>query len=248
MEAVRKYISYRRVSKKEQGKSRLGLDAQATEIAEFVAREGGEIIADYSDVLSGADNNRPELAKAMGHARKLKAFVAVSRLDRLSRDSAYIKDIMDGRTRFVVAQFGHDADSMVLAIYAEMAEKERAMISARIKGALRAAKAKGTVIGSPQAVERAEKGRKVWAGEAQERAAPVLEMITMIRGTGVATLKGIALELTRHGIATPNERKHGIKRHERMSWTATQVSRILARTSRPPICSVRPVQEVAALV
>ena len=228
MEAA-KYVSYRRVSKKEQGKSGLGLAAQTTDIETFVAREEGEIVASYTDVLSGADNNRPELAKAMAHARKIKAFVVVSKLDRLSRDSAFIKDIMDGRTRFVVAQFGHDADSMVLAIYAEMAEKERGMISARIKGALQAAKAKGTVIGSPQAVERAEKGRKVWAEEAQERAAPVLEMIGMINSTGVTTLKGIAVELTKHGIPTPNERKHGIKRHERMSWTATQVSRVLAR-------------------
>lgn len=228
MEAA-KYVSYRRVSKKEQGKSGLGLAAQSADIETFVTREKGEIVAAYTDVLSGADNNRPELAKAMAHARKIKAFVVVSKLDRLSRDSAFIKDIMDGRTRFVVAQFGHDADSMVLAIYAEMAEKERSMISARIKGALRAAKAKGTVIGSPQAAERAEKGRKVWAEEAQERAAPVMEMIGMIKSTGVTTLKGIAIELTKHGIATPNERKHGIKRHERMSWTATQVSRVLAR-------------------
>lgn len=228
MEAA-KYVSYRRVSKKEQGKSGLGLAAQTADIETFVTRESGEIVAAYTDVLSGADNNRPELAKAMAHARKIKAFVVVSKLDRLSRDSAFIKDIMDGRTRFVVAQFGHDADSMVLAIYAEMAEKERAMISARIKGALGAAKAKGIVIGSPQAIERAEKARKVWAEEAQERAAPVLEMIGMIKSTGVTTLKGIAVELTKHGIATPNERKHGIKRHERMSWTATQVSRVLAR-------------------
>lgn len=230
MEAA-KYVAYRRVSKKEQGKSGLGLEAQMAEIETFVAREGGEIVETYTDVLSGADNNRPELAKAMAHARKLRATVIVSRLDRLSRNAGYIKDLMDGRTKFVVVALGSKATPMVIAIFAEMAELERAMISERIKGALRAARKRGKILGSPQAVERAAKGREIWHQEAQERAQPVLQMISMIRGTGVTTLKGIAAELTRHGIATPAERKNGIRQHERMSWTATQVSRVLARVA-----------------
>ncbi|KOX59197.1 hypothetical protein ADL19_05680 [Streptomyces purpurogeneiscleroticus] len=232
MEAAKaKYVAYRRVSKKEQGKSGLGLDAQMADIETFVAREGGEIVAAYTDVLSGADNTRPELAKAMTHARKLRATVIVSKLDRLSRDAGFIQDLMDGRTKFLVVALGKDADPMMIALYAQMAQKERQMISERIKGALKAAKARGTVIGSPHAVKRAAKGREIWHQEAQERAQPVLEMIEMIRSKKITTLKGIAVELTRHGIATPSERKHGIKQHERMSWTATQVSRVLSRAA-----------------
>ena len=66
----------------------------------------------------------------------------VGKLDRLSREVAFIAGLMSQRVPFIVAELGPDVDPFVLHIYAALAEKERSMISARTKAALAAAKAK----------------------------------------------------------------------------------------------------------
>jgi DNA invertase Pin-like site-specific DNA recombinase len=47
----------------------------------------------------------------------------------------------------------------MLHIYTALAQKERALISARTKAALRAAKAQGTVLGNPRLSEAAARAR-----------------------------------------------------------------------------------------
>src|SRR5208282_1112144 len=83
-------------------------------------------------------------------ARRLKCAIAVAKLDRLSRDVHFISGLMAQRVPFVVAELGPDVDPFVLHLYAALAEKERAMISRRTKDALRAAKARGVVLGNPR--------------------------------------------------------------------------------------------------
>ena len=50
---------------------------------------------------------------------------------------------------FIVAELGADADPFMLHLFAALAEKERAMISARTKAALAAAKERGVKLGNP---------------------------------------------------------------------------------------------------
>lgn len=214
------YVEYRRVSTGEQGKSGLGLDAQATTIRAFVAAQGGEIVGTFTDVLSGGDDDRPELAKAMAHARKHGAWVVVSKLDRLSRRVEFISALMNRKgARFVVAELGHDVDPFMLHVYAAVAEKERALIAARTKAALAERKAKGVQLGNRTNLREAQAaGNAAWSAQAVARKANVLPIVKEIRAAGVTTLSGIAGALNARGVKTARGGE----------WSATQVSRLMS--------------------
>ncbi|MEY9239155.1 DNA invertase Pin-like site-specific DNA recombinase [Bradyrhizobium japonicum] len=145
-------ISYVRVSRESQGRSGLGLDAQRAANERFAAAEGYEIVTEYVEVetAKGFDalERRPQLAAALKQAKKLKCAVLVAKLDRLSRDVAFISGLMAQRVPFVVAQLGPNVDPFMLHIYAAIAEKERNDIAARTSAALQAAKARGQVLGN----------------------------------------------------------------------------------------------------
>ena len=142
-------VSYIRVSTQGQGKSGLGIEAQRAALARFAEAEGFEIVAEHVEIETGkgadALDRRPVLAAALAEARRLKCAVAVAKLDRLSRDVAFIAGMMAQRVPFVVAELGSDVEPFVLHLYAALAEKERALISARTKAALAAADRKSVV-------------------------------------------------------------------------------------------------------
>ena len=75
--------------------------------------------------------------------------VIVAKLDRLSRDVAFISGLMAQRVPFLVAELGADADPFMLHLYAAIAEKERRLIAERTKAALTAPKARGTRLRRP---------------------------------------------------------------------------------------------------
>jgi DNA invertase Pin-like site-specific DNA recombinase len=71
----------------------------------------------------GADalDKRPKLAAALRKAKQLGAHIAVSKLDRLSRDVHFISGLMSKRVPFIVAQLGRNVDPFMLHIYAALA-------------------------------------------------------------------------------------------------------------------------------
>jgi hypothetical protein len=119
-------------------------EAQKAAVVRFAEGEGIEIVAEHVEIEKGegadALDRRPELAAALARARKAKCPVVVAKLDRLSRDVAFISGLMAHRVPFVVAELELDADPFMLHLYAALAEKERALISARTKAALAAKK------------------------------------------------------------------------------------------------------------
>src|SRR5215204_1829016 len=145
-------IGYYRVSTERQRRSGLGIEAQRTAVHRFAEAEGLEITCEYveAETGKGADvlDRRPQLAAALDAARVKKCPVVVAKLDRLSRDVAFMAGLMAQRVPFIVAELGADADPFMLHLYAALAEKERRLISARTKAALAAAKARGTRLGS----------------------------------------------------------------------------------------------------
>ena len=132
-----KLISCIRVSTAQQGKSGLGIEAQREALARFAEVEGFETAAEFIEVETGkgsdALDRRPQLALALTEARRLKCAVVVAKLDRLSRDVHFISGLMVHRVSFIVADLGADVDPFMIYLYAALAEKERALISAPTK-------------------------------------------------------------------------------------------------------------------
>jgi DNA invertase Pin-like site-specific DNA recombinase len=223
---LRPLVSYLRVSTDRQGKSGLGLEAQRATIAQFAAANGYEIIAEYVEVetAKGADalDRRPQLAAALSQARKSKCAVIVAKLDRLSRDVAFIAGLMAQRVPFIVSELGADADPFMLHIYAALAEKERALIAKRTKDALQIRKAAGAKLGNRKNLADASKaGAASNKKDADSFAANVLPVIASIQASGVTSNRGIADALNTRNVPTA---RGGV-------WTAVQVGRIVSRAA-----------------
>jgi DNA invertase Pin-like site-specific DNA recombinase len=208
----RKIICYCRVSTAKQGRSGLGLEAQRAALTRFAETERLEIAGEYVEVEIGKGHDalerRPQLAAALAAARKLGCVVACAKLDRLSRDVHFISGLMARRVPFIVAELGADIDPFMLHIYAAVAEKERAMISQRIRAALAEAKRRGVKLGNPNG----ERNRT----DAIARAEQLRPILTELGGR---SLREIAAELNSRNISTPNQR----------AWSPVTVSRVLHR-------------------
>src|ERR1700722_17860365 len=117
-------IAYLRVSTAAQGKSGLGLEAQREAVQHFAATEGRVIVGEYVEVETGkgadALDRRPQLAAALAAAKLVGGAVLVAKLDRLSRDVAFIAGLMAQRVPFIVAELGLDADPFMLHLYAAL--------------------------------------------------------------------------------------------------------------------------------
>ena len=158
-------IAYYRVSTARQGRSGLGIEAQRAAVARFAEAEGFTLIAEFTEVETGkgadALDRRPQLAAALAAGKTGKCPVIVAKLDRLSRDVAFIAGLMAQRVPFIVAELGADADPFMLHLYAALAEKERRLISERTRSALAARKAQGARLGNrSNAAEAAARGRR----------------------------------------------------------------------------------------
>lgn len=214
-----KYVIYRRVSTAAQGESGLGLEAQDRDIALFLDNYSDtpfEVIGTFTDVQSGKHDDRPELQKALDLARKEGAEVLVSKLDRLSRDVAFIANLLkDKRLSFRVASMPH-ADKFQLHIYAALAEQERDFISLRTKQALAAAKARGVKLGG---MRDATMKRNDAAIAAADAAAQRVAAIVVPMRAANATLQQIADALNAANVPTPRGAK----------WQPMSVSNALKR-------------------
>jgi DNA invertase Pin-like site-specific DNA recombinase len=95
------FVAYYRVSTERQGRSGLGLEAQVFTVEAHARRSGGEIIAVFQEVESGKRADRPELSKALALCKKKKATLVIAKLDRLSRNVAFIANLMESRAEFI---------------------------------------------------------------------------------------------------------------------------------------------------
>jgi DNA invertase Pin-like site-specific DNA recombinase len=218
-------VAYLRVSTQRQHRSGLGLDAQRATIERFAAAESFTIAAEYVEAESGkgsdALDRRPQLAAALAAAKVAKCSVVVAKLDRLSRDVAFVAGLMAQRVPFIVAELGRDADPFMLHLYAALAEKERRLISERTKAALAAKKAGGASLGNPTNLTFAGvKGRAVSVAAADQFALGLAPMLSSFRSEGAVTLRAMAASLNRRGIKSPRGGE----------WHPSSVANLLSRT------------------
>jgi DNA invertase Pin-like site-specific DNA recombinase len=138
---------------------------------------------------------------AAGRAKRCPVIVA--KLDRLSRDVAFVAGLMAERVPFIVAELGRDADPFMLHLYAALAEKERRLIAERTRAALTAKRAQGKKLGNPSNIgEAGALGREVLSQGAEAFAANVWPIIESLRQNGVTDLRGLANALNARGVRT----------------------------------------------
>jgi DNA invertase Pin-like site-specific DNA recombinase len=219
-------VAYLRVSTAKQGKSGLGLEAQRQAVEAFAAAHGFAIQAELVEVETGKGSDalerRPQLAAALQAAKRLGKGtpVLVAKLDRLSRDVAFISGLMAQRVPFIVAELGADADPFMLHLYAALAEKERVLIAIRTRAALQAAKARGVRLGNrTNLAEASRRGGEAKAAQADQHARNALPLIREAQATGARSLAEIAAALNGRGIETARG----------ASWSPMAVKRVLDR-------------------
>jgi DNA invertase Pin-like site-specific DNA recombinase len=219
--ASRKFVSYLRVSTPRQGRSGLGIAAQREAVRHFVVSRVGELSSlEYVEVEIGKRNDRPELQKALKRCRLIRAMLVVAKLDRLSRNAAFLMTLRDSGVEFVAADLP-EANTMTVGVMAVVAQHQREAISARTKAALAAAKARGKQLGGfrpgsakiaihqPAAIEAARKAARAWAEDRRE------DFEAMIRS-----------ELSFNAMAAKLN-ADGVRPRRGDQWTATGVKRVL---------------------
>ena len=199
------FLAYLRVSTRKQGQSGLGLDAQKEAVKRFL-NSGDTLIATYTEVESGKNNSRPQLAAAMDHCRLTGATLLIAKFDRLARNVAFLAKLMEGDVPLVAADNPH-ATRFTLHILAAVAEHEADAISKRTKAALAAAKGRGKRLGGWRGrhLTRIERGlgTAVRVAKAKTRAAQVAPVIGELRASGARTLRDLARGLNERGILAP---------------------------------------------
>jgi DNA invertase Pin-like site-specific DNA recombinase len=228
---MKRTVAYLRVSTQRQRRSGLGIEAQRAAIARFAESEGLEIIAEFVEAETGkgfdALDRRPQLAAALATARLAKCSVVVAKLDRLSRDVAFVSGLMAQRVPFIVAELGRDCDPFMLHLYAALAEKERRLIAERTKAALAAKKATGAILGNPRNIERAGKlGRSIQTATADAFVSGLVPVIEAIRNTGATTLEAMTQALNQRGIRSARGGR----------WYASSVANLLVRAAKMQEC------------
>ncbi|MES2844727.1 MAG: recombinase family protein [Pseudomonadota bacterium] len=222
---MQRLVAYERVSTARQGASGLGLEAQRKVIEDFAASRGSDVLARFTEVESGRKADRPELLKALHLAKVTGATLVIAKLDRLSRNAAFLLALRDSGVRFVAVDMP-EANDLTVGIMALATQAEREAISRRTKEALAVAKARGVKLGNPNraaSLRRAGKGgvalRAAVSANAAAFAQDLLPVLAEIRAAGHTSLRAIAAELTAREIRT---RRGG-------AWSVGNVIQILLR-------------------
>ena len=220
-----KIIAYFRVSTRKQGESGLGLEGQHAAIDDFARQNMAIILASYTEVESGKIAERCELRKALAHARRSKATLAVAKIDRLSRNVAFLSTLMESGVEFIACDTPN-ANRLTIHILAAVAEDEARRVSERTKAALAAYKARGGLLGAalPQCRKLTHEARKAGAANAGLTARHLAtEAYRDIEPT-LRKMKEDGLSL-RDAAKKMNESEQTTRRNKK--WSHVQIRRIL---------------------
>jgi DNA invertase Pin-like site-specific DNA recombinase len=230
-----KYVSYLRVSTDRQGKSGLGLEAQREAVETYLNGGSWRLLREFVEVESGKDNDRPELAAALAHCRLVGATLIVAKLDRLSRNQAFLMSVIEGTGDAGVVFCdlptipAGPVGKFIVQQMAAVAELERGLISQRTTAALAAAKARGKALGGFRTRNsdgsQAHKvdgalgvaARRKAAADFAARVGPV---VRDLHGDGMS-LRQIAARLAEQHVCTARGGE----------WTATAVKNVLEATA-----------------
>lgn len=220
-----KYVSYLRVSTGKQGRSGLGLEAQRHAVEAYLNGGQWEVVEEFVEVESGKNNSRPMLTEAVELCHAIGATLIVAKIDRLTRDAAFLLSLKDAGVEFVAADMP-DANRLTVGIMALVAEQEREAISKRTREALQAAKARGVQLGAyrdgvfvgrkgtPEDARRASQARS------EKYRASALAKASLLRKVdpdGAMSLREIAMRFNEIGVPTVSGRG---------TWSANSIRRL----------------------
>jgi DNA invertase Pin-like site-specific DNA recombinase len=228
-----KIVAYLRVSTARQSASGLGLEAQTKAINEYVVARRAKVIGVFREVESGRLNSRPELTKALHLCKVTGATLLISKLDRLSRNAAFLLTLRDSGAKFIAADMP-DANDLTVGVMALVAQQEREAISKRTREALAAAKARGVKLGNPNGSRALRKARTGNAAsilqiraQADERARDLGPIVEDLRNQGIMSLGRLSQALNERGLLTPRGGR----------WHKSSVRLLLQRLGRMPVDS-----------
>lgn len=217
------YISYLRVSTTKQGIDGLGISAQRAAIRNFI-KSDDTLISEYQEAESGTNDYRPELLKAIEHCKEIGATLLIQKLDRLSRNAAFIFTLRDTQVRFTCIEFP-EANNLTIGILAILAQEERERISQRTKAALAQLKAKGVKLGNPENLTdySRERSREVRQRNAREN-------INNRRAT--ALIVSLRKENKSFGSIAEELNSYGFKTRKNKQFAPMTVKRLFDRYSK----------------
>ena len=209
------YVAYFRVSTERQGQSGLGLEAQQAQVKAYA----DSIIHSFTEIESGKHDDRPQLAAAIAMCKATGSALLIAKIDRLSRQAAFLLTLRDSGVQIVAADMPH-AGTLEFGIRAVVAQHEREEISRRTKAALQAAKARGVRLGNPNPQAAAVAGAAAGRANADAFAAKVMPIIDDIQRSGATSLRAIATALQARGVQTARGNT---------KWLPAQVSNLIQR-------------------
>ena len=138
---------------------------QVSELREYAARRGFQIVDEFTDIASGSRNDRPELSKALALCKQRKADVLlVWKTDRLGRSLKHLVNTISELEAINVAfislkdnlDFSTPAGRLMFAVISAMAQFERDLVCERVRSGLANARRKGVRLGArPVAIDGA---------------------------------------------------------------------------------------------
>jgi DNA invertase Pin-like site-specific DNA recombinase len=213
-----KYIAYYRVSTDKQGQSGLGLEAQQAAVQHYA----DSIVHSFTEIESGADNERPQLLAAIAMCRSMGATLLIAKIDRLSRDAGFLLTLRSSGLEILAADMPQ-VSTLEFGMRAVFSQHEREQISIRTRAALAAAKARGTQLGTKDQASLSVAGNQAIAAKADAYAIKVAGIVGEIKTkTGASTLRDIASILSARGVKT---------RRGNTDWHPSQVANVLRRAA-----------------
>ena len=222
-----KYVAYYRVSTKRQGESGLGLEAQKETVLQHLNGGAWEMVEEFTEVETGrrTDRHRPQLKAALELCEREKATLVVAKLDRLTRNLAFLSRILESRVPFIACDIPdmHNpaTTKFMLQLMGNIAEYEAKLISERTKAALSVKKKQGVKLGSPKPKIGSQLGVDYIQKKAKDDSLKICEIIKELKNHGkYDTLYSIKNGLEARGVLTPRGNK---------KWSISSLRNVMIR-------------------
>lgn len=230
LKPLSRFVAYYRVSTAQQGRSGLGLEAQREAVRLFIGNSTGALADEFTEIESGKNANRPQLARALDACRLTGATLVIAKLDRLSRDAHFLLGLEKAGVDFIAADMPN-ANRLTVRLMAVIAQEEREMISARTKAALAAARARGTKLGGSRGGPNVDPAR---GRAARSRAAD--DYARQVGPIALAAWNNASESNGSYGRVAAFLKERGIRTPRGGQWTRAAVRSLLLRhTAQLPV-------------